>query len=111
MGTVKQSEATLDDIGEKRTRYLSHLNNLMVAVIDFHDGPTDEPDEPHSHPHEQISYVAEGRIIFFLDGEPTTLQKGDMFTVPANMPHTVQLLTEHVRLIDSFNPIRDDFLD
>ncbi len=111
MGTVKQSEATFDDIGEKRTRYLSHLNNLMVAVIDFHDGPTDEPDEPHSHPHEQISYVAEGRIIFFLDGEPTTLQKGDMFTVPANMPHTVQLLTEHVRLIDSFNPIRDDFLD
>ena len=111
MNTVKQAETALTDIGEKRTRYLSHLDNLMVAVIDFHDGPTDEPDEPHSHPHEQISYVAEGKIIFFLEGVGTTLEKGDMFTVPSGAMHTVQLLTEHVRLIDSFNPIRDDFLE
>ena len=111
MGTVKQTETPLTDIGEKRTRYLSRLDDLMVAVIDFHDGPTDAPDEPHCHPHEQISYVAEGKIIFFLEGEPTTLEKGDMFTVPAGKMHTVQLLTEHVRLVDSFNPIREDFID
>ncbi len=97
-------------IGDKRTRYLSKLDNLMMAVIDFHDGPTEQPDEPHWHPHEQICYMAEGRIIFFLDREPTTLEQGDMFTVPANVPHTVQLLTKHVRLVDSFNPIREDFL-
>jgi quercetin dioxygenase-like cupin family protein len=109
MGAVKHAETTPVSIGEKRTRYLAQTDNLMVTVIDFHDGPTDQPDEPHSHPHEQISYVAEGSIIFFLDGEPITLHKGDMFTVPANVPHTVQLLSEHVRLVDSFNPIREDF--
>ena len=51
-----------------------------------------------------------GEIIFYLDDEPTRLARGDMFTVPPNVPHSVQLLTEHVQLIDAFTPIREDFL-
>ncbi len=110
MGTLTQQEAVLETIGEKRTRYLSHTDNLMMVVIDFDDGPTSEPDPPHSHPHEQVSYVAEGEIIFFLDGKPTRLGPGDIFTVPPDIPHTVQLLTLHVRLVDTFTPLRQDFL-
>jgi hypothetical protein len=33
-----------------------------------------------------------------------------MFTAPSGRPHTVQLLTKNVRLVDSFNPVREDFL-
>ena len=110
MATLKQHEAVMETIGEKRTRYLTHTENLMMVVIDFDDGPTSEPDPPHQHPHEQVSYVAEGEILFFLDGVPTKLGQGDMFTVPPNIPHTVQLLTEHVRLVDTFTPLRQDFL-
>jgi len=83
----------------------------MMAVIDFNDGPTSQPDPPHSHPHEQISYVATGEINFFIDNEPVRLGPGDMFTVPPNVPHAVQLLSKYVRLIDTFTPIRDEFLD
>jgi quercetin dioxygenase-like cupin family protein len=54
--------------------------------------------------------VAAGEINFFLDNEPVRLGPGDMFTVPANVPHAVQLLSEYVRLIDSFTPIREEFL-
>jgi len=110
MGAVKQVELTPQVIAQRRTRYLAHTENLMMAVIDFNDGPTSEPDPPHSHPHEQISYVASGEINFFLDNEPVRLGPGDMFTVPANVPHTVQLLSKYVRLIDSFTPIREEFL-
>lgn len=110
MGTLKQNEAVVETIGEKRTRYLTHSDNLMMVVIDFNDGPTSEPDPPHDHPHEQISYVAAGEIIVFLDGEPTQLGPGDMFTVPPNIPHSVQLLTSHVRLVDTFTPLRQDFI-
>ncbi len=110
MGTLKQNDAVLETIGEKRVRYITHTDNLMMVVIDFNDGPTNEPDPPHSHPHEQVSYVAVGKILFFLDGEPTELGPGDMFTVPPDIPHTVQLLTEHVRLVDTFTPLRQDFL-
>jgi quercetin dioxygenase-like cupin family protein len=110
MGAVKHAELTPQVIAQRRTRYLAHTDNLMMAVIDFNDGPTSKPDPPHSHPHEQVSYVAAGEINFFLDNEPVRLGPGDMFTVPANVPHAVQLLSEYVRLIDSFTPIREEFL-
>ena len=110
MGAVKQAELTPEVIAQRRTRYLAHTDNLMMAVSDFKDGPTSKPDPPHSHPHEQISYVASGEINFFLDNEPVRLGPGDLFTVPANVPHAVQLLSEYVRLIDSFTPIREEFL-
>ena len=110
MGTLKQSEITLEPIGEGRTRYLAHTEKLMMAVIDFNDGPTDAPDPPHSHPHEQVSYVAIGKIIFFLGNEEIRLGAGDIFTVPPNIPHSVQLLTQHVRLVDTFHPIREEFI-
>lgn len=110
MGTLKQNEATMETIGDRRTRYLTHTDSLMMVVIDFNDGPTSEPDPPHDHPHEQISYVVAGELIVFLDGEPTRLGPGDMFTVPPNVPHGVQLLSSHVRLVDTFTPLREDIL-
>ena len=111
MGTLKQSEITPEPIGEGRTRYLTHTEKLMMTVIDFRDGPTDKPDPPHSHPHEQVSYVVSGELIVFIGDEQTRLEPGDMFTVPPDIPHTVQLLTEYVRLVDTFHPIRDEFLN
>jgi quercetin dioxygenase-like cupin family protein len=54
--------------------------------------------------------VAEGELYFFIDGEPHKLEPGDLITVPPNVPHTIQLLSERVRLVDTFTPIRADFL-
>ncbi len=110
MGTIKQDEVTPEVIAEGRKRYLAHTDRLMVVVFDFDDGPASAPDPPHSHPHEQVSYVESGEIIFFLDGAPTRLRPGDMFTVPPNVPHCIQVLTPHARLVDAFHPIREDFL-
>ncbi len=111
MGTVREQDVVKTSIAASRTRYLAHSDTLMMAVIDFDDGPTAEPDPPHQHPHEQVTYVASGEILFFLAEEPTRLSTGDMYTVPPNIPHSIQLLSEHVRLIDSFTPLRLDFLD
>ena len=68
------------------------------------------PDPPHSHPHEQVSYVAKGEILFLMDDQGTRLGPGDMFLVSSGKPHSIQQLTEHVRLVDCFTPIREDFL-
>ena len=110
MATLKYQETPTQQIAEKAERRLGYLENLMIVVIDFHDGPTSEPDPPHSHPHEQVCYVAEGEIIFILEDEQTRLGPGDVFLVPSGKPHTIQRLTEHVRLVDCFTPIREDFL-
>ena len=110
MGTLIEKDIEKEIIGDKRERYLTHTDNLMMVVIDFNDGPTNEPDPPHNHPHEQVSYVAAGEVLFFLDGVPTRLGPGDMFTVPPEIMHSVQLLTSHVRLVDTFTPLREDFI-
>ena len=110
MGTLKRSEITPFVISQGRSRYLAHSNNVMIAVVDVNDGPAAQPDPPHSHPHEQVSYVASGEILVIIGEEKTRLSEGDLFTVPPNVPHTIQTLSKHVRLIDAFNPIRKDFL-
>ncbi len=110
MAAVLENQVTKESIGDKRERYLAHSENLMVVVIDFEDGPCDQPDEPHSHPHEQITYVARGELLFFLDGVETRLAEGDVFVIPPDVPHSIQPISNHVRLVDSFSPIRDDFL-
>jgi quercetin dioxygenase-like cupin family protein len=110
MGIVKRTAITPDAIAAERTRYLAHSKNLMITVVDFNDGPAATPDPPHSHPHEQVSYVAAGELILLMGDEKVHLKPGDLFTVPSNLPHAVQTLTPHVRIIDAFNPIREDFL-
>jgi quercetin dioxygenase-like cupin family protein len=110
MGIVKASETTATPIGAGRSRYLAHTDHLMMVVVDFNDGPAPIPDPPHSHPHEQVSYVATGELVLVMGAEKMHLSAGDLFTVPANVPHAVQTLTPHVRLIDAFHPIREDFL-
>jgi len=91
-------------------RSIAYLENLMVTVCDFTNGPALSPDPPHSHPHEQITYVAEGELIFYKGDIELHLVKGDLLTVPSGVPHCIKTLTSHVKLIDSFNPVRKDFL-
>jgi quercetin dioxygenase-like cupin family protein len=110
MGAIKRSELIPKVIAPGRTRYIAYTEHLMMVVMDFHDGPTSEPDPPHSHPHEQVSYVVSGEINFFMNNEATRLGPEDIFTVPPHVPHCIQLLTPHVRLVDTFSPIREDFL-
>ena len=110
MATQKYNETLAEQIAEGVERRLGYLNDLMIAIIDFNDGPTSEPDVPHHHPHEQITYVAEGEVLFILDGQETRLGPGDVFLVPSGQPHTIQRLTEHVRLVDCFTPLRQEFL-
>ena len=110
MAVKRYTEMKVDLIREGAERRFGHTDNLMMVVIDFNDGPQTEPDPPHAHLHEQVSYVAEGEINFFLEGECERLGPGDMFLVPPDKPHSIQLLTEHVRLVDCFHPLREDFL-
>jgi quercetin dioxygenase-like cupin family protein len=93
------------------TRRLLHTQNLMMVAIEFEGGPWDKPDPFHNHVHEQITYVAEGEVIFFSEGEADqVLRQGDMVSIPSQRKHAIQLLSAKAILIDSFNPPREDFL-
>lgn len=111
MPVLKFDETPAEQLKEGVERKIIHTDELMTVLIDFTNGPWSEPEPPHSHPHEQTCYVAEGEIILFCDGEEDQhLKAGDLFCIPSGKEHTIQLLTEKVRLIDSFTPLRKDFL-
>ena len=92
-------------------RRIIACSNLMTVIVDFTDGPWDEAEPYHSHVHEQTCYIAEGEIILFCEGEPEQqLRAGDLFAIASGKKHTIRLLSPTARLIDNFNPIRQDFV-
>lgn len=110
--TVQYREQTAGVVfREGCERRIIHTSALMTVVIDFNNGPWDVADPMHSHLHEQVTYIAQGELLFLAEGqEPRRLAAGDLFAVPSGQPHSIQLLSKSARLIDSFNPIREDFL-
>ena len=92
-------------------RRIVHTSQLMTVLIDVDNGPWAAADPYHSHPHEQTTFVAEGEVLFLAEGdEPRHLRAGDLVAIPSGRPHAIQLLSERARLVDSFNPVREDFL-
>ncbi|HRE48123.1 MAG TPA: cupin domain-containing protein [Aggregatilineales bacterium] len=62
----------------------------------------------HSHPHEQITQVRQGRIKLTVNGVPHILAAGDIARVPGNVVHSAEAL-EASELYDVFSPPREDF--
>ena len=62
----------------------------------------------HSHPHEQVGYVAKGRVEMTIDGKKYELCKGDSYSAPSNVPHGA-LTLEPTVIIDTFCPPREDY--
>ena len=65
--------------------------------------------EEHSHPHEQVGMVIEGRATFQIGGEEKTLGPGDLFRIPGGVKHRVVALEQTVKALDIFYPIREDY--
>jgi quercetin dioxygenase-like cupin family protein len=79
---------------------------MMLSVVDL------EPHAvvaEHSHPHEQVGMLLAGRAVFTIGGEEKTLQAGDLYRIPGNVPHKVVALDQPVRALDIFHPIREEY--
>ena len=64
----------------------------------------------HSHPHEQITLVEKGRVLFTIEDQEREVAAGDVLHFPPGVRHGATMLDEEVVLIDIFSPIREDFL-
>ena len=63
----------------------------------------------HTHPHEQVGYVARGRVRFVVAGEERELRSGDSYLVPGGASHEVTALEDSI-CIDIFSPPREEYL-
>ena len=79
---------------------------MMMSYVELQPGSV-VPE--HSHPHEQVGMILEGRCRFYIGGEEKVLGKGDMYRIPGNVKHRVVALEELVKVLDIFDPIREDY--
>jgi quercetin dioxygenase-like cupin family protein len=64
----------------------------------------------HSHYNEQITYILEGALKFWIDGRVIVVNAGEVLTIPPHVPHKAEALEDTVDL-DVFNPPREDWIN
>jgi quercetin dioxygenase-like cupin family protein len=64
----------------------------------------------HSHHNEQLTYILEGTLKFWIDGKEIVVNAGETLCIPSNMPHKAEALEDTVDL-DIFAPPRADWIN
>ena len=67
----------------------------------------------HSHENEQLTYILEGALRFWLgddDGDSIDVAAGEVLHIPSNVPHRAEALEDTLD-VDVFSPPRQDWLD
>ena len=89
-----------------RRQILGYDDRIMMVKVDFLTGGVGDV---HSHVHCQSTYVVSGVFEFEINGEKHIVKAGDGLYMESNVSHGVKCL-EAGLLIDTFSPVRKDFL-
>jgi quercetin dioxygenase-like cupin family protein len=81
-----------------------------AATVALHRLTPGHQPRPHSHPHEQISYVVEGRMRFFIGDQTLDLGPGGLLVIPGGVTHWGEVLgDETVINLNVFTPKRPEY--
>ena len=97
----------LEDLNALLQRQFVVGQNVMLARVLLKKGCV-VPE--HSHHNEQITYILEGALKFWIDGREIVVNAGEVLLIPSHMPHKAEALEDTVDL-DVFNPPRADWID
>lgn len=90
-----------------RRKLLAYDGHLMSVQWTF---PRDGGGAIHKHPHEQITYIVSGKLIFHEEGrEDVIVEPGDTTYIAPDVMHGLTALEDSV-VVDIFTPLREDFL-
>ena len=102
---IKDIEGKIAADGVRR-KVLAFCDTAMCVTHEFEEGAVGAL---HSHPHTQITYVAEGRFRFTIGDEEKEIGKGDSLCKQNNVKHGCVCLEKGI-LVDFFTPMREDFI-
>jgi quercetin dioxygenase-like cupin family protein len=89
-----------------RRKIMAYDEKLMVVRVEFEKGGVGTL---HQHPHIQITHIESGVFEVEIGEEKKVLKAGDAFYIPTNVMHGAVCLEAGV-LIDTFSPMREDFI-
>lgn len=78
----------------------------MLNLLDFEPHATVPV---HSHPHEQLGIVIEGRIVMHIAGLDHELGPGEAYQIPGGVEHGASTREQSCRVLDVFQPVREDY--
>ncbi len=104
---LRWSEVELENLNPLLQRQLIVGHELMLTRVLLKKGCIVPM---HSHVNEQLSYILEGALKFWIDGREIVLRAGEVLTIPPNMPHKAEALEDTVDL-DIFHPPREDWIN
>ena len=87
-----------------RGRFI-HSGKMTFAFWEIEEGST-LPE--HSHPHEQVAIVNEGRFELTIAGETNVYENGRVAIIPSNAVHSGKAITD-CKILDVFAPVREDY--
>lgn len=87
-----------------RRRMIVGVNEMLVRW-EFQKGAVAAR---HTHPHEQVVVMVQGRLRLIVRDVETILEPDDILVIPPNVPHAAEALEDTI-VIDIFSPPREDF--
>ena len=105
----KWSEIPYEQLSEHIERRFVHGESIMLAQLRLARGAIVPL---HSHHNEQVSYILEGALKFWIgaeDGEEIVVGAGEIIHLPAHLPHKAEAIEDCVAL-ELFSPPREDWI-
>lgn len=103
---IRWNEVEQEKLNPLLDRQMIVGEELMIARILLKKGCV-VPE--HSHVNEQLTYVVEGALKFWIDGKEIVVRTGEVLCIPSNMPHKAEAIEDTVD-VDVFHPPRQDWL-
>jgi quercetin dioxygenase-like cupin family protein len=82
-------------------------DGVMMNLVDL---DKDAVVPVHSHPHEQMGFVVSGQITMTIDGVDHPLEPDGCYQIPGNVEHSAVAGPEGCRVLDIFQPVREDYV-
>ncbi|MGA8153256.1 MAG: cupin domain-containing protein [Terriglobales bacterium] len=104
---IPWSTVPVEDLNPLLQRHFVVGQSIMLARVLLKKGCI-VPE--HSHHNEQLTYVLEGALKFWIDGKEIVVRTGEVLTIPPHMPHKAEAL-EYTVDLDVFTPPRADWIN
>lgn len=105
MPIIELSSIEPKEIAKGYSARFIHTASMTFSYIDVTAGSVINE---HSHINEQVSHVLEGTFRMTIEGVEHTFGPGSVCVIPPNVKHGGLAITD-CRLLDVFNPVREDY--
>ena len=99
-----------EELHDRLARRLITGDRMMLAHVYLKKGCVVPK---HSHVNEQLTYILEGALRFWIgeeEKEEVLVRAGEVLHIPSNVPHKAEALEDTLD-VDVFSPPREDWLN